>query len=221
MLTLTPYHRNIPKKTLLADLRATAKKLGTTTLSRTQYDAHGTYSSQTIKRRFTTWNHAITLARLTIHRQQAITTTPLFQNLQHLWLTHGRQPRQADLHVPHSRYTLRAYRATFGTWRQALTQFIQYADSHPAIARAIERATAAKLPARPHHKTTRTINTRLRYTILARDHFRCTACGISPATHPGTTLHIDHIIPWHKGGETIPQNLQTLCSTCNLGKSDL
>ncbi|WP_343324290.1 HNH endonuclease signature motif containing protein [Streptococcus sp. Marseille-P8640] len=34
-------------------------------------------------------------------------------------------------------------------------------------------------------------------------------------------LHVDHIIPWSKGGETVLGNLQTLCSKCNLGKSDL
>ena len=56
---------------------------------------------------------------------------------------------------------------------------------------------------------------------MARDNFKCRICGKSPATDPKITLHIDHIIPWSKGGETIFENLQTLCSECNLGKSDL
>jgi len=34
-------------------------------------------------------------------------------------------------------------------------------------------------------------------------------------------LHIDHVTPWSKGGETEMDNLQTLCEPCNLGKSDL
>ncbi len=33
--------------------------------------------------------------------------------------------------------------------------------------------------------------------------------------------HIDHIKPWSKGGETVLENLQTLCATCNLGKSNI
>jgi 5-methylcytosine-specific restriction endonuclease McrA len=33
-------------------------------------------------------------------------------------------------------------------------------------------------------------------------------------------LHVDHIYPWAKGGETVVENLQTLCMTCNIGKSD-
>lgn len=56
---------------------------------------------------------------------------------------------------------------------------------------------------------------------IKRDNFKCCACGASPAKAPSVELHIDHIIPWSKGGETTIDNLQTLCSKCNLGKSDL
>ncbi|MBY0462653.1 MAG: HNH endonuclease [Alphaproteobacteria bacterium] len=31
---------------------------------------------------------------------------------------------------------------------------------------------------------------------------------------------MDHITPWSKGGETLIENFQTLCSVCNIGKSD-
>jgi len=71
------------------------------------------------------------------------------------------------------------------------------------------------------HKTTRDINLRLRFLIMKRDNFKCCICGRSPATTPNLELHIDHIKPWSKGGETVPENLQTLCSDCNLGKSDI
>lgn len=62
---------------------------------------------------------------------------------------------------------------------------------------------------------------RLRYEVLARDHFTCRYCGASPKKDTNVTLHIDHIVPWSKGGKTVLDNLQTLCSKCNLGKSDL
>ena len=68
--------------------------------------------------------------------------------------------------------------------------------------------------------TTRVISDKLRYKVLKRDNFKCCACGASPAKDPSVELHIDHIIPWSKGGETTFDNLQTLCSRCNLGKSD-
>ncbi|MBM3581177.1 MAG: HNH endonuclease [Alphaproteobacteria bacterium] len=56
--------------------------------------------------------------------------------------------------------------------------------------------------------------------MLKRDDFRCRACGANPPTSPGLRLHVDHIVPWSKGGETIMDNLQTLCERCNLGKSN-
>ena len=71
------------------------------------------------------------------------------------------------------------------------------------------------------HKTKRDIPVSLRYQILKRDNFKCCMCGASPATDQSIILHIDHIKPWSKGGETTFENLQTLCSKCNLGKSDL
>ncbi len=64
-------------------------------------------------------------------------------------------------------------------------------------------------------------STRLRFEVLVRDKFTCCFCGASPTKDPSVTLHIDHIVPWSKGGKTSLDNLQTLCSKCNLGKSDL
>jgi 5-methylcytosine-specific restriction endonuclease McrA len=34
-------------------------------------------------------------------------------------------------------------------------------------------------------------------------------------------LDIDHILAWDSGGETVMENLQTLCNRCNGGKSNL
>ena len=70
-------------------------------------------------------------------------------------------------------------------------------------------------------RNTRAISEKLRYQVLKRDNFKCCACGASPAKDPSVELHIDHIIPWSKGGESTLENLQTLCSKCNIGKSDL
>lgn len=58
----------------------------------------------------------------------------------------------------------------------------------------------------------------LRYDILKRDNFRCQICG--SCAKDGVKLHVDHIIPVSKGGQTIVSNLRTLCDRCNIGKSD-
>jgi 5-methylcytosine-specific restriction endonuclease McrA len=60
----------------------------------------------------------------------------------------------------------------------------------------------------------------MQWQVLKRDNFKCVACGRSPAKDPNVELHVDHIKPWSKGGETIFENLQTLCSVCNIGKSN-
>lgn len=70
------------------------------------------------------------------------------------------------------------------------------------------------------HKTKRDASVKLRFDVFKRDNFKCCACGASPAKDVNVELHIDHIFPWSKGGETKMDNLQTLCSRCNIGKSD-
>jgi hypothetical protein len=70
------------------------------------------------------------------------------------------------------------------------------------------------------HITKRDASVKLRFDVFKRDNFKCCICGASPAKDVNVELHIDHIIPWSKGGETEIDNLQTLCSRCNLGKSD-
>jgi len=71
------------------------------------------------------------------------------------------------------------------------------------------------------HQTKREVNDRLRFRVMKRDNFKCQCCGRSPATDSKIILHVDHIKPWSKGGETTFENLRTLCSTCNIGKGNL
>lgn len=71
-----------------------------------------------------------------------------------------------------------------------------------------------------YRNTKRTPSMSLRFEVLKRDNFKCCYCGASPAKNVAVELHVDHIYPWSKGGETTLNNLQTLCSKCNVGKSD-
>lgn len=61
------------------------------------------------------------------------------------------------------------------------------------------------------------IDSRLRHEVFKRDGYKCKECG---ATKEEKTLHCDHIIPVSQGGTDEMDNLQTLCSDCNLAKSD-
>ena len=58
-----------------------------------------------------------------------------------------------------------------------------------------------------------------RHEVFKRDGYRCVECGARK--EDGATLHVDHIIPVSKGGTDELDNLQTLCSDCNLNKSDV
>jgi len=60
----------------------------------------------------------------------------------------------------------------------------------------------------------------LRFKVLQRDHFKCVLCGDHPARNVECVLHVDHVIPWSKGGKTREDNLRTLCATCNIGRSN-
>ena len=61
------------------------------------------------------------------------------------------------------------------------------------------------------------IGSRLRHEVFKRDNYTCKECG---ATKEEITLHVDHIIPFSQGGTDELDNLQTLCETCNLSKSN-
>lgn len=67
----------------------------------------------------------------------------------------------------------------------------------------------------PTGKASRSISKSLRFAVLRRDDFSCTYCGRRP---PEVKLHIDHVIPWSKGGTTEMINLRAACEDCNLGK---
>lgn len=60
----------------------------------------------------------------------------------------------------------------------------------------------------------------LREEIKERDNYTCQMCGASIHTNPNIIFHIDHIIPVSRGGKTEKRNLQLLCESCNLHKSN-
>jgi hypothetical protein len=85
---------------------------------------------------------------------------------------------------------------------------------HAAQASRARQSTTAALRQRERSLMT----SGLRVTILRRDDYRCQMCGA--AASDGVVLHIDHITPVSHNGLTVPENLQTLCQSCNLGKSN-
>lgn len=56
----------------------------------------------------------------------------------------------------------------------------------------------------------------VRTFVIARDGRTCRLCGSEIG--PEERLHVDHVIPWSKGGTHDPSNLQVAHATCNLKK---
>jgi hypothetical protein len=202
---------------LLADLRRVAQRLNASAVSQSQYREHGLYADTTIGRRFGTWNKAILAAGLSLSNEVDISDERLFENLFTLWQHYGRQPRRSELASPPSTISQTPYNRRFGGWTASLRAFVSHANSSDLDSPS-QRASASILG---RHTTGRDPSLRLRWTVLQRDRFACCGCGRSPATSTSVELHVDHIIAWSNGGETTLENLQTLCSDCNLGKSNI
>jgi hypothetical protein len=201
-------YRNEPSENFIEDVKAVAKKLDRPTVTMQQYRPHGKYHPATIQRRFGSWLTVLEHAGLLPTRSPFnISDEQLFANLYQLWSQLGRQPRSTDTHTALSKYSAITYARRFGSWQKALKVFV---TTH-------QKAITAPLP-KGNAKNQRIPSSAMRFNVLLRDGFKCTHCGHSPLTHPGTTLHCDHIVPFSLGGKTIMANLQTLCATCNLSK---
>jgi 5-methylcytosine-specific restriction endonuclease McrA len=192
-----------------------------------EYEHYGKFSTVLIPRRCGSWKAAIQRAGLTVSPlyHERATSEQLFENLEHLWESLGRQPRRADFVKPLSTYSSDVYANRFGSFRKALEAFVASFESHEPerFEKPTQETTVDSQPmaALKRHRTSRTISWRMRFLVMRRDDFKCRACGTSPAMKPGIVLVVDHISPWVGGGETVMENLQTLCEPCNGGKSDL
>ena len=218
---LEEYHRGITDEELLTELKRVALELNKTAVNREENDERGKYGTTTYIRRFGSWFNALEKAGLEKTRTPMnLPEENLFQNLEEIWIKLGRQPRYAEVQKPLSRFHVGTYENRFGTWRKALEAFVAFVNNeeHASSEEAIKSIDVEQSTL---HKTKRGINWRIRFIVMRRDNFKCKNCGRSPATDPSIILHVDHVKAWANGGETVLENLQTLCSICNIGKNDL
>ncbi len=282
---LEPDNRNRPDSELLDDLRSLAKRIGKSTLTRDEYEAHGRFNAHTLQKRFGSWNNALAKAGLEPAKRMNIPNDELledvkrvakvvnketvssldymahgrlshptlvraygswasvlkaarlpatnfkpkatdeesFANMAIVWEVVGRQPMQRDFHPPVSKFAHDVYVRRFGSWRGALERFVSATNNGEMsiIAEKAETLIQVGHTKIESHHTSRQPSWRLMFLVMRRDKFACRSCGASPSKNPAVNLHVDHIVPWSKGGETTLLNLQTLCERCNIGKSDL
>lgn len=210
-----PKNTSIESDELLYDLKRVAEKLSTDVLSQKLYSEYGKYDVTNLSRRFGTWRKALLKAGLKPGNINNYSDEELFENILNIWQYKGKQPTRKDLNFKPSKISQSPYNRRFKSWSYTLLSFVEYANETdiqnietPQISDSIK-------------KTNRDPSLRLRFKVLKRDNFSCKQCGASPAKDKNVELHVDHIKPWSKGGETILENLQTLCQKCNLGKSNI
>ena len=188
------------------------------------YSQKGKFGKNTFLRRFGTWNKALEACGLKVINTSNNKEETLFENLANVWQQLGRQPVGKDLDkakaAGHSNFSLGTYEKRFGSWNKASQAFINYINESSGSKNITVEGAQIKQKTGQYQRTPRKINWRLRATVLIRDNCICKMCGASPAKDSSVVLHVDHIKPWSKGGETELDNLRKLCSVCNIGRSN-
>lgn len=210
--------RNISEHEILEDIKRVANLLQSNTLTKPLYEKHGNYGFTTIRRKFGKWSTALDKCNLKVKVPIYNSDEDLFINLANVWTKLGKQPSSKKLSKKASKFSVGTYEKRFGSWNNALKAFIEYIKNNNINVLPVDRPQTEVTSS---NKTPRDINWRLRAKILIRDNCICQMCGASPAKDADVVLHVDHIYPYSKGGETVEENLRTLCSQCNIGKSDM
>jgi 5-methylcytosine-specific restriction endonuclease McrA len=209
---------------LLAELRQAAQKSESEFLTIEAFHATSpSVGDRAIRRRFGSWAAALEHAGLKASPLgRTWTDEDYFENLLDVWTHLGRRPKYREMYEAPSRITGGAYEAKWGTWMKAVSAFVERVNAD--VRQAHSRPTTqdpyreASTKRGTHAKNIRTIPIGLRYKVLKRDRFRCATCGRSPANDLDCHLHVDHIVPLARGGETVEDNLRALCADCNIGK---
>lgn len=220
----TQVARNLNNNDLLNELLRVANDLNKTTLSQVDFNHNSDMSASVIARRYGNWSNALKKAGLEeVKMAKRYSTKDYFENILSVWINKGRQPIYREMNDYPSVISAGAYEKKFSKWSFALMEFIKYTNlefeqnnlekTEPVIKSIEPKVSEIK-------KDRRDISLGLRYKVLSRDKFKCVKCGNSPSVDPKCTLHIDHIIPWSKGGRTELENLQTACKECNIGKGN-
>lgn len=90
----------------------------------------------------------------------------------------------------------------------------EYRRAHPEIQAVINHRRRARKNAAGGTHTKKDI-----LDLLARQKNKCAFCCVKFKKR--SDWHLDHIIPFAKGGSNSPENLQILCCVCNLEKHSL
>lgn len=221
-----PHAQRYADEKILDELRRVAGIYQNQRFSRRDFDKRAEYcKGSVVLARFGSWQAALDAAgmKLTVVQKDRhfISNDELFAEMEAVWHRVGHRPSKNDWEFQKPKYNYSTYKARFGGWVNACAAFIEHiSENGRAVTQIAAPAETTSTRVTPKGEDNRGVPIKLRYRILTRDNYRCVLCGRSPALELGVRLHIDHVIPFSRGGKTSEQNLRTLCESCNWGKAD-
>lgn len=217
--------RKMSDNDILQAIRHLALRLGKSSLSVEDVRTHLPFSGETLRRRWGSSRAAFEAAGLNAAKgSRRYTDEECFENLLSVWTHCGRAPTYREMGEAPSIIGGKAYIARYGTWSKALATFVARVNTASTPNIGTPSVTNAPVAERQTQQRAtedrRDIPLGLRFKVLRRDHFKCVLCGDSPSRNHECTLHLDHIVPWSKGGRSMIDNLRTLCDACNVGRGN-
>lgn len=206
------------KPEIVASLRQYAEQHRVDSIRTREYDEwrDRLVSTRTICDIFGSWGKALQAAGLRGERTARLQFREMVEAFKACWKEHDAplSRRQLEAFLEKHKYPFRwaSYRSAYG--------------GHMKLARMIIAVQEGRIPESNLYKRLRqtsdreSVPPRLRMAVLKRDRYRCVKCGADPKKDNTVRLEVDHIIPDSKEGRPVLENLQTLCFTCNRGKSN-
>jgi hypothetical protein len=206
------------KPEMIESLKRFAAVCGSESLEMRDYDAweDRLLRSETIRRHFGGWGKALQEAGLRATRSCHLDLKAMVTGFKDCWREHRAVPSRKQLEVYLEKHKCpfrwKSYLNVWGGLQRLAKLVVEVQNGNLPEAHLYVRA--------PHKRQRHPISLRDRTTVLKRDGYRCAKCGACSKTDRSVRLEVDHIIPVSKGGNNSLGNLQTLCSECNLGKSN-
>jgi len=213
---------------IIGELKVVAEHYDFVKFTRREFDKVAKNCKGTaVLSRFGSWEDALARTELELRERPKnphyfISENELMVEMGRVFEIIGHRPSKAEWEAVKPKFSYTTYKTRYKGWVNAWRHFfenfkgidLESEESNESI------GNAEKTPLKLQAEEKRTIPLKLRLKVLQRDNFKCVYCGASPATNPNIQLHIDHNIPFSKGGKTELGNLQTLCQNCNWGKGD-
>jgi hypothetical protein len=184
--------KDLSNADLLAELRRVHALVGKEWLTSEDFNARSITNEEAIRRRFGTFRKGLDAAGVPNHPFEArqFTDQQCFENVAEVWAHYGRPPGYREMFMELSRIQGKTYVIRWGTWRKTLKAFVDWASADDQPQEPNEPELDRSVPHEPTIRASRAeadcreVRPGLKYNVFKRDHFRCVACGRSPATQP-------------------------------------